>query len=284
MKLAADKASIVAGEESNKAIFLDLNEKLSGLADALATHSLSLANNKAVFNNNISMHDTNFGSPFSSDGNDLVETSPENTSRFNWDAYKAFIDSPTIIPQTQDDSDRRAALRADFLKTLLKGIRDDNIEVRGFISIDDVDFDEWLKKHGASAELMQSPLVVSTINLSFQYPNGDLAQKPVMSASSYVQWVLRLLVYMEAPYLLFAAGTGETLITPLYDVLKARGVKFKFFHALTDVIYDSDKNKVLSVNMLRQAETQDGSDYKPLIKAQEIDAVSYTHLTLPTKA
>jgi len=271
MKLAAEKASKV-GDLNVKTNFLEINKNLGNLADAFSSHNTSLAYTKVLFNKDISTNNSNPTIAFRGNNDDPIENFPENKNRFDWQPYKAFIDSPSVIPQNAGDAVRRLALRADFLKTLLRGIRDDDIETRGFVSIDHVDFDEWLEKHGATAELMKSPLIVSTINLSFQYPNGDLGQKPVMSASSYVQWVLRLLVYMESPYLLFAAGTGETLITPLYDVLKKRGVKFKFFEALTDITYDVNSSKVIEVSMLRQAETLDGSCYKPLIKAQELDA------------
>jgi len=252
-------------------LFKDLNDEIGNLVNALSSHGNQISATRDLFNKAIFPADKGFGVGLGG-GGVPAETIPENQQRFEWDKYKTFIDSPTIIPKGTPDPHRRLGLRAEFLKILLRGIRDDDIESKGFISIDHMDFDQWLDKHGASIELMKSPLVVSTINLSFQYPEGDLAKKPIMSASSYVQWVLRLLVYMESPYLLFAAGTGETLITPLYQVLKGRGVKFEFFHALTDVIYDPDSKKVVHVNMLHQAETRDDREYAPLIKAQELDA------------
>jgi hypothetical protein len=48
---------------------------------------------------------------------------------------------------------------------------------------------------------------------------------PRMTASCYLHWTLRAFAYLGSTVWRFAAGTGVTVIAPLYLVLKARGVK-----------------------------------------------------------
>ena len=70
------------------------------------------------------------------------------------------------------------------------------------------------------------------------------------------------------------AGMGETIMSPLYLVLKSRGVKFKFFHKVTALHLSADKKAIDSVDLEIQAtvksEAADG-EYSPLF--QGIDGI-----------
>ena len=68
---------------------------------------------------------------------------------------------------------------------------------------------------------------------------------------------------------LFEAGTGETVIAPLYEVLKKRGVKFEFFHKVESLELSADKSAVGAINFGVQATLRDASQpYQPLIDVQ----------------
>ena len=49
------------------------------------------------------------------------------------------------------------------------------------------------------------------------------------SSTTYLNWTLKSFAYLGNMLYAFGAGTGETIVAPLYKVLKKRGVKFEFF-------------------------------------------------------
>ena len=187
-----------------------------------------------------------------------------------WDLFLPLFENPGR-PPAGDDTDRRDLDRIEFLQVILRGVHDDKLDVDGFAKVDNEDFDNWMIRHGASDELMKSTLVTSTMFVTYQFPGGDLSRKPVMSASSFVQWILRGSAYIDAPYYLFEAGSGETLIEPLYTLLKNRGVTFKFFHELSNVELSAKKDDVEQLTFNIQAELQNG-DYDPLIDVKGLKA------------
>ena len=65
----------------------------------------------------------------------------------------------------------------------------------------------------------------------------------------------------------FAAGTGETVVAPIYEVLKRRGVKFAFFHKVEAIRLSPDNPKqVVAVEVTVQATLKDPeAGYRPLI-------------------
>ena len=43
------------------------------------------------------------------------------------------------------------------------------------------------------------------------------------------------------------AGMGDVVIAPLYLALKQRGVQFKFFHKVEELIYDATNNQIAAI-------------------------------------
>ena len=181
-----------------------------------------------------------------------------------WRAINEFIDRPVRHSTKNGDAVRRNLLEIEMFQVILRGIRDDDIFVRGFGSIDDVNFADWFKKHKASGNLLESPLVAYIANLTFQYPQGDISLNPQVSAASYIQWALRSAAYVENSLWLFAAGTGETVITPLYRYLRDKGVDFRFFHELTDVETSEDGKTATKLIIQQQVKMKGRAPYAPL--------------------
>lgn len=198
-----------------------------------------------------------------------ASSSPSQSAEIPWWLYDLLL-VRLPRPKTHTDEERHKVDQVEFLKTLLRGVRDDKLATKGFASIDDIDFDDWLVKHGASPELMKSPLVTLNMFVTYQFPKGDLSGKPVMSASSFVQWTLRTASYLGAPFFLFEAGTGETIISPLYRLLEKRGVKVEFFHELTDITLNSCSNTVERLRFNVQAKPKKGL-YQPFIRVKDLD-------------
>lgn len=144
----------------------------------------------------------------------------------------------------------------------------------GFESIDDHDFRDWLAHHGASERCLNSPFVRGIYSLTFAYEDGDTA-RPRMAAGVFLRVCVRMFfTYRGALFWRMAAGMGEIIFSPLYEVLRARGVKFEFFHRLRNVALepgdDTGTSRVQSLEFDVQARTTTGEEYAPLI---DVDGV-----------
>ncbi len=66
------------------------------------------------------------------------------------------------------------------------------------------------------------------------------------------------------------AGMGDTIFTPLYQVLCRRGVKFKFFHKVTGLAPSADGTSVDTITLERQADVKGGAEYQPLVTVKDL--------------
>jgi uncharacterized protein with NAD-binding domain and iron-sulfur cluster len=137
---------------------------------------------------------------------------------------------------------------------------------RAISEVDGEDFRQWLVRHGATRSVVeQSPIVKALYDTMFQYPDGKIANASY-GAGTAAQVVLRMLgTYKGAMAWELQAGAGEVVIAPLFEVLKARGVKFQFFHKLAGVQVSSDGASIESLRFDRQVRLKDPKiEYEPL--------------------
>ena len=101
--------------------------------------------------------------------------------------------------------------------------------------LDSMDFREWLAVCGADRDSVYgSPIVQALYDSMFQYCDGD-KRRPSYGAGTAAQAVVRLYgTYKDAFAFEMQAGMGEVVVTPIYRVLKQRGVKFQFFISLKE--------------------------------------------------
>ena len=186
------------------------------------------------------------------------------------DGWKAL--GGLILGLIEDDDDlRHLFIVADYILTLVRGLIADDIAEKGFDSIDEQNWSDWLTAHGAHPITVSSPLAMTTTNLSYQYPTGDTSMPPVMAAGCYLHWTLRSFAYLGSTVWQFAAGTGEAVIAPLYLVLKARGVKFEFFHKVNALRLSDDGASIASVEIDVQAHLKDTTQpYQPLFAVKDL--------------
>lgn len=157
-------------------------------------------------------------------------------------------------------------IEADFYATVLRGILSDGLLTRDIDSVDDCNYRDWLARHGASQQLLNSSLPQRIVNVCFHYPDGNSNKLAQMSASAYLTFLLRSLLAKGSAAYFFAAGTGETLIAPLYRVLAARGVRFNFFHKVTGLNPSAVGGRIDSFDCDIQATLKpdaDGNDRAP---------------------
>src|SRR5207248_8011913 len=86
-----------------------------------------------------------------------------------------------------------------------------------------------------------------------------------MAAGTGLHAVLRLLFgYGGAIMWKMQAGMGDTIFTPLYNVLKSRDVTFKFFHRVTGLHPSADGRSIERITLAPQA-TVRNEPYDPLV-------------------
>jgi uncharacterized protein with NAD-binding domain and iron-sulfur cluster len=56
-------------------------------------------------------------------------------------------------------------------------------------------------------------------------------------------------------------GTGDIIFGPLYQVLKSRGVQFKFFHRVENLHLSADGQTLESIAMTEQVRLKEGIEH-----------------------
>jgi uncharacterized protein with NAD-binding domain and iron-sulfur cluster len=180
----------------------------------------------------------------------------------------------------QHDS-RRASEVADLVITCLQGAVRDGLLVdpAGFAAIDDVDFREWLEGHGARPETLQSPLVRGMYDLVFAYEGGD-PRRPRFAAGLGLFLAGKLFFeYRGSIFWRMQAGSGDVVFAPLYQALRARGVRFAFFHRVDRLHVSADGGAIDAVSLGRQARLADGrAEYEPLVRVKGLPCFPSTPL------
>ncbi len=148
---------------------------------------------------------------------------------------------------------------------ILRGMIVDNVITEGFDVIEDNEWSDWLSRHGVHPDALRSAPVRACYDLVFGYAQGDPA-RPSVGAGTGTHCLLRMLLdYRGAAAYELNAGMGESVFTPLYLVLKDRGVRFEFFCRVEALLPSADGSRIETIRFVRQARTLDGSPYHPLI-------------------
>ena len=136
---------------------------------------------------------------------------------------------------------------------------------RGLDAIDDYECREWMRINGASLRALQSPFLRGLYDLSMGYENGD-PQRPALSAGQGLRGTLRTFFgYRGAFMWRMRAGMGDVVFAPLHTALRARGVRFEFFHRLTDMALSGESDHVSALTFDIQARVRGDREYDPLV-------------------
>lgn len=162
---------------------------------------------------------------------------------------------------------RRLFMLIDFVLTNILGVLSDDLIVCGVDQVDHLDYREWLRRHGALEQPTLDSVVIRVLyDLGFSYLEGD-PDRPQFAAGAAIRVVMRMALYRGAFVWELQAGMGETVFAPLYQVLKARGVRFEFFHRVTELVpeWDDGKARIAQIKLARQVRLRDETkDYEPL--------------------
>jgi uncharacterized protein with NAD-binding domain and iron-sulfur cluster len=168
-----------------------------------------------------------------------------------------------------DQAARQTAELLELLMTMLRGVTADRLTSRGYTAVDHLDLREWLRRHGASQAAVESPLVHGHYDLSFAYEHGDPG-RPRFPAGLALHLAMRMFLdYKGAMFWKMRAGMGDVVFAPLYQALRRRGVRFRFFHRLDNLHLAPDGRTVRAVKLARQANVA-GDDYDPLVRIRDL--------------
>ncbi len=164
-----------------------------------------------------------------------------------------------------DDERRHFLIEVRFASAIARGILTEGAFLKGFDCLDRYEFTDWLKKHGAPESVTDSALMRALYAVPIAYNPDDDSQRK-LSAGVAVRFSLRLFLdYRGAFVWKMQAGMGEAVITPLFEALKKRGVKFRFFHKVEHLGLDG--RNVGTIRIRQQAQLKDGApleSYDPL--------------------
>lgn len=167
---------------------------------------------------------------------------------------------------TVADDLRRLYICIDLALTSLIGMFEDGVFVHGFDVINDEDLYEWLKRHGANEKIsVYSAPIRGLYDLVFAYEDGDF-DRPNIEAGTMLRGIFRMSCgYQGGIMWKMQAGMGDAVFTPFYEVLKKRGVKFKFFHKIEELLPEAGASRQVGrIVMTRQADVP-GGDYDPVV-------------------
>jgi uncharacterized protein YqjF (DUF2071 family)/uncharacterized protein with NAD-binding domain and iron-sulfur cluster len=182
-----------------------------------------------------------------------------------------------------DDCDTRYRwISANFLYANAAGSLRDDVLTRGFDSLNDVDYHDWIGRHcfDDGGLTRDSALVRTVYDGCFAYLDGDnqvkdgkpWPQKANMEAGVALRCAMLLAVtYKGAPVWKMTAGMGDIVFGPAYEVLRRRGVRFEFFHRVEKLTLSEDRRRVEGVHVATQATLAEGVEvYEPLVDVKGV--------------
>jgi uncharacterized protein with NAD-binding domain and iron-sulfur cluster len=165
---------------------------------------------------------------------------------------------------------RRLWIGIDLFVSIVSGMLKDNVLqnregklVLDFDLINDIDYIEWLVKHGADEQITTgSPLVKSMYDGPFAFLKGNV-NMPNVEAGTILRIFLRLAFTCKQHFVWrMQAGMGDTIFGPIYECLKHHSnISIKFFHKAKQLHLSEDKSTIKSIEIEKQVDTI--GDYDP---------------------
>ena len=204
-----------------------------------------------------------------------LQSDVESVRRVAHDDLTALLGGFRKLVQDHQDSDglaeglRRALILTNLGICMLLGILQNGCLWDGLEVLDKYEFKDFLAQQDESAA--NNAIVTALYEYIFAYETGS-RQQPRVSACSAVQGLLRLFfTYKGAFFFKSVVGMGDTICTPIYQLLKQRGVKFKFFHKVTGLEPAPDGNSIGTILIDQQLALVDGlEEYHPLVPVKGV--------------
>lgn len=185
----------------------------------------------------------------------MLLTILRQTRKWLWQDLKDRMDS-TIC--------RRIWLMFDLISANVIGMIEDGVLRSGFSAINKWDYREWVARHSYTPELTADSPVIQ----AFYSVNFSGYKQATFEAGTALMGAMRIaLTYRGAYFYRMQAGMGDVVFGPIYEVLKKRGVKFRFFHRVTSLHANAEGNQLERIRLVRQATLKSGDPdgYDPLV-------------------
>ena len=208
-------------------------------------------------------------------------------------AARLIVESPTLVPLhflsrlvdmlsefvtrqvhalvSRDTEMKRLFELIDLTLTTIRGALQEGLisHPDGFDAISDLDYRDWLRKHGATEMAINSSFLDTLYNIAFSYDDGDM-NRPNAGAGEALRCAVRaFLTYRGSFFYKMQTGMGDAVFAPFYEVLRGRGVRFEFFHRLRNIQLTpegaADKPYIEEMHFDVQAKFRDGDEYQPFI-------------------
>ena len=168
----------------------------------------------------------------------------------------------------EDPDLRRTWHLVAVMTATVRGVLADGLvtDGRGFRTLNDEDFLDWITRHGAPEEVADFPFIRGLYDLVFAHLE-DRSRQGVCAGTSVFLTTKMFFEYRGAIFWKTAAGMGDILFAPVYQALRRRGVTFEFFHRVDHLHLSPDRSRIEAVTMGRQAHLAPGVDtYDPLVR------------------
>lgn len=175
--------------------------------------------------------------------------------------------------QLDDDATRRAWLIANTGYANLHGAIAADVITKGMDYLDEYDYRDWLSRYiypdlvDGSSLTLASPLVQFIYDAQFSYLDGDL-KRPNIAAGASLRTLIRMAFTCKGALLWrMQAAMGDTVFTPLVQLLRQKGVRFAYFHQIKGLRLSPDGRQVAAIDGVVQAELKDPSKgYEPWLE------------------
>jgi uncharacterized protein with NAD-binding domain and iron-sulfur cluster len=163
----------------------------------------------------------------------------------------------------------------DTFATATAGIVRDGVLAKGWEAINQYDLCEWLSHHGAkqitvgASPAQRAPMLRAIYDVAFGYPGGRIADANIAAGTAINDFLRLSFSYRGSLMYKMQAGMGDTVLTPFYEVLERRGVKFRFFNVVTGLGLTPDGAQVNEIELVSQVQLV-GDRYDPLVDVQDL--------------
>ncbi len=162
--------------------------------------------------------------------------------------YIRHIEKKGLPFSEEEKESRRISLAVSFayynIKGILEDVYDADTKTFDFKKINKYDYREWLAKQGAPIWLVNS--VIVRFFYTGTFANLVNENGGAVAAGTALQFFAKSSGYKGSFVYQMVYGTGDVMVMPLYEVLKSRGVKFKFFHKIDQVHYTAGAIETIS--------------------------------------
>jgi uncharacterized protein with NAD-binding domain and iron-sulfur cluster len=193
----------------------------------------------------------------------------DGSSTVTWllEQFKEWLLKIVEKEMDKDDNLRRLWIMLDLASTTVIGLIADDVREKGFASINNLDYIEWITKHGADQRYTVPFVRHNLYDQAFAFEGGD-DRYPNFAAGIVTYTAMRTYFTYKGAFLWkMQAGMGDTIFGPIYEVLKKRGVTFKFFHEVENLQVSGDTISKISIGVQAtvKPEVAAAGGYRPFV-------------------